>query len=425
MPTDSSVIIPAFFQRRHTLPLLTALASCQALAGGFALNEQSASAMGTAFAGRSSSALDASTVYGNPAGMSYLGEQVSSGIALINANSDISNASSNFTGSNDGDMVPLTAIPFGYYVKPLDENWHFGIGVYAPFGLATEYENNYQGRAFADKTDLSVVSIQPTLSYKLNEQWSFGGGVTANHAEGTLSSAVNPAPGVIPDGEFKVSGDDWGYGYNLGIMLQATASTRVGLAYRSKVDYRLEGDAENSKIANGLIPAGKYDGSLDLTTPETFELSVTQQFDSQWTGYAGYTWTRWSRFQEVVIKSPSNASKGLREITEEQNWHDTRSFATGLSYQLNPQWVLRSGIAFDPTPTNNTDRSPRIPSGDRYVFALGAGYSPTTNLTLDVAYVYLQEEQVSVDNTDHYGNHYQADFNNSAHSISGQATWHF
>jgi long-chain fatty acid transport protein len=416
---------PARLTSRLSISAFFALLSSPAFAGGFALNEQSASAMGTAFAGRSSSALDASTVYGNPAGMSYLGEQLSGGMALISASSDISNASSNFNGSNQGDMVPLTAIPFGYYVKPLDDNWHFGIGVYAPFGLATEYENNFQGRSFADQSDLSVVSIQPTLSYKLNEQWSFGAGISANHAEGTLSSAVNPAPAVFRDGEYKVSGDDWGYGYNLGVMFQATDSTRLGLSYRSKVDYTLEGEVKNTDIANGIVPAGKYDGSLALTTPETFELSVTHQFDSQWTGYAGYTWTRWSRFQEVLIESPSNASPILQEVTEEQNWHDTRSYAAGLSYQLNNQWVLRSGLAFDPTPSNNTDRSPRIPSGDRYVFALGAGYSPTDNLTLDLAYVYLQEEEVSVNNSEAGKGHYQADFNNAAHSLAAQATWRF
>ena len=405
------------------LTLLAFLGSSQAFAGGFALNEQSASAMGTAFAGRSSSALDASTVFANPAGMSYLGEQVSGGLALISANSEIDNTSSNFTGSNDGDMVPLTAIPFGYYVKPLDEHWHFGVGVYAPFGLATEYENTFQGRAFADQSELSVVSIQPTLSYKLNEQWSFGAGISANYADGTLSSTANPAPAMFRDGEYKVSGNDWGYGYNLGAMFQASANTRLGLSYKSKVDYRLEGDVENTAIANGMIKAGKYAGSLDLTTPESVDFSITHQFDSRWTGYAGSTWTRWSRFQEVLIESPGNPA--FPQVSEAQNWHDTVSYAAGLSYQLNPQWVLRSGLAFDPTPTNNTDRSPRIPSGDRYVFAVGAGYSPTSNLTLDLAYIYLQEESVSVNNNEHGKGTYQADFNNSAHSIAAQATWRF
>ena len=416
---------PNKLTRQLSISIPLALLSSQALAGGFGLSEQSASAMGTAFAGRASSALDASTVFGNPAGMSYLGEQVSGGIALISASSEIDNASSNFTGSNDGDMVPLTAIPFGYYVKPLDEHWHFGVGMYAPFGLATEYENNYQGRGFADQSELSIVSIQPTLSYKFNEQWSFGAGISANYAEGTLSSTVNPAPGFLRDGHYEVSGDDWGYGYNLGLMFQASDSTRMGLSYKSKVDYTLEGDVKNTAIANGAIKPGKYNGSLDLTTPESVDFSITHQFDSRWTGYAGSTWTRWSRFKEVVIDSPSNGSPLFSQVSEAENWHDTISYAAGLSYQLNPQWVLRSGLAFDPTPTNNTDRSPRIPSGDRYVFSLGAGYSPTANLTIDLAYVYLQEEEVSVNNSEAGKGYYNADFNNSANALAAQATWRF
>jgi long-chain fatty acid transport protein len=211
--TDTPLLKTNYVTRRLSISVALTLACSPVLAGGFGLSEQSASAMGTAFAGRASSALDASTVFGNPAGMNYLGEQVSAGMALISASSEIDNASSNFTGSNHGDMVPLSAIPFGYYVKPLDKHWHFGIGLYAPFGLATEYENGYKGRGFADKSELSVVSVQPTLSYKLNEQWSFGAGISANYAEDTLSSTVNPAPALFRDGEYQVSGDDWGYGY--------------------------------------------------------------------------------------------------------------------------------------------------------------------------------------------------------------------
>lgn len=144
---------------RLALTLAALLASNQLLAAGFAINEQSVSAMGTAFAGRSSSALDASTVYGNPAGMSYLKEQVSGGMALISAGTEIDHVNSNYRGSNDGDMVPLAAIPFGYYVKPLDEQWTFGLGVFVPYGLATEYENNYQGRRFAKDSDVTVIAI--------------------------------------------------------------------------------------------------------------------------------------------------------------------------------------------------------------------------------------------------------------------------
>ncbi len=118
---------------KTTLALAIGAVSSYSLAGGFALNEQSISNMGTAYAGRSSSADDATTVFGNPAGMSRLKrEQVSGGLALLDAKTDIDDASASATGSNDGDMVPFIGVPMGYYVKPLDDQWTFGLGVYAP-----------------------------------------------------------------------------------------------------------------------------------------------------------------------------------------------------------------------------------------------------------------------------------------------------
>jgi hypothetical protein len=120
------------------LGLAVALATSHVLASGFALNEQSISGMGSGFAGRSSSAEDASTVFGNPAGMSRLKrEQVSLGAATLFAKSDISQTRSTFGGQQDGDMVPATTVPMGYYVKPIDEHWAFGVGFYVPFGLIT------------------------------------------------------------------------------------------------------------------------------------------------------------------------------------------------------------------------------------------------------------------------------------------------
>lgn len=99
---------------KTSLGVAVALASSQLLASGFALNEQSISGMGTGFAGRSSSAEDASTVYGNPAGMSRLKrDQMTVGGAAVIAKSDISGRGSNKGGEMDGDMVPLVGVPMG------------------------------------------------------------------------------------------------------------------------------------------------------------------------------------------------------------------------------------------------------------------------------------------------------------------------
>ena len=398
-------------------------------ASGFALNEQSISGMGTSFAGRSSSAEDASTVFGNPAGMARLKrEEVYVGAAVIHAQSDISRASANagpatLAGSNDGDMVPSTGVPMGYYVKPLDDKVVFGLGIYVPFGLMTDYESNFQGRYHADKSYVRVITVQPTLSYRFNDKLSVGFGPTFNHIEGELTSSVlNPTSLGSNDGKVKVKGDDTAVGFNLGVLYEFTPGTRAGITYHSRVKYELEGDTRVS--GHGALAAivGKYDANLGLTTPESVDMSITHELNDAWTLYAGSTWTRWSRFKEIRVE---NDSAALPVIVEEQNWHDTWAHAVGLSYRLNPQWTLRTGIAVDQSPTNNVERSARVPSGDRTIFSVGAGWSPNPDMTIDVAYSYLQEESVDVNQQSSTRGDYHARYKNSAHGLGASLSYRF
>ena len=145
----------------------------------------------------------------------------------------------------------------------------------------------------------------------------------------------------------------------------------------------------------------------------------------------GSTYTRWSQLKKITVNNSgvsdsAIALAGLDAITEEQHWHDTWSHAIGASYRVNKQLVLRTGFSVDQTPTNNTDRSVRIPTGDRTVFSLGAGWTPVDNLTFDVAYSYLKEDPIKVrDNQPALGLTYNAKYENSANGFGGSVTYRF
>ncbi|MGE8372832.1 MAG: OmpP1/FadL family transporter [Pseudomonas putida] len=415
---------------KTSLGVAIALASSQLLASGFALNEQSISSMGTGFAGRSSSADDASTVFGNPAGMSRLKrEQATVGAAAVIAKSDISGPGSNLGGETDGDMVPFVGVPMGYYVKPIDDHWSVGFGVYVPFGLVTDYGSDDAARYWGKKSHVQVVTFQPTVSYAFNDKVSIGFGPTINRIEGELgSSLINPFTPGSNDGEVKIKGDDTALGYNIGILVQATDRTRVGLTYHSMVDYKLEGKTRVSTPLIGPFNGNKFDATLKIKTPESVDLSVTHELDDQWTLYAGSTWTRWSRLEDITVQNDVPAplaGSAFQTITEEQNWHDTWAHAIGASYKVNKEWVLRTGFTVDQSPTNNHDRSPRIPTGDRKVFSLGAGWSPNDDMTIDVAYSYLWEEDTKVNQVSATKGSYQAKYENSAHGIGASLTYRF
>nr|WP_170832270.1 MULTISPECIES: outer membrane protein transport protein [Pseudomonas] len=414
---------------KTSLALAVAGASTYSLAGGFAINEQSVSGMGTAFAGRSSSAEDASTVFGNPAGMSRLKrEQVSGGFALLDAKTDIDHGRGSFSGSNDGDMVPFIGVPMGYYVKPIDDKWTFGLGMYVPFGLVTDYEKGFQGRYYGTRSEVRVVTLQPTVSYKINDQLSVGFGPTINRIDGELTSALpNPVPGAA-DGKVKVKGDDTALGFNAGVLFEVDPSTRLGLTYHSKVKYKLRGDTTVSTSGVLAGSAGKYDASLDLETPESVDFSITHDLNADWTLYAGTTWTRWSRLEEIKVENDGvrgPLAGALGTITEEQHWRDTWSYAVGAAYKLNREWTLRAGLAYDQSPTRNEYRSPRIPTDDRKILSLGAAWSPSDDWTVDLAYSYLKEDEATVNQSSSSKGNYSSTYKNSAHGLGAQVTYRF
>ncbi|RUR34646.1 OmpP1/FadL family transporter [Vreelandella nanhaiensis] len=434
-----------------------AVFASQVHAGGYQINEQSVSGQGYSHAGRSSNVHDATIVYGNPAGMSFLDRaQITVGGTYLNVNSDIDNTSASrslqtpagslplgsVAGSNDGDMVPGTLVPFAFYAQPVNEQLAFGFGVYAPFGSKTEYEGDFQGRNQGNYTEVKVMTAQPTVSYRFNEQWGVGVGVTYNRVEGELRRQVPVAVGQAPNGapiitevDSRVEGDDEAWGYNLGVIYQPAPETTFGLTYRSKVDFNLEGNFSASSPVLDQLGIGTVTdtAALDLTTPETVNLSLTQQMSDNLKLMFGASWVRWSEFDQILV---TGAERG--EITnEQQKYSNAWAFSTGGEYQLTPQLALRAGVALDFTPTQDATRSVRIPSDDRRIFSIGAGWSPTPDLTLDFAYSYLTERSTQVDQTktDSFTvagqqtppitSNYSADYKNEAHGFGAQLTYRF
>lgn len=402
------------------------LLSEQTLANGFALNEQSVSSMGTSFAGRSSAALDASTVYGNPAGMSKLKEeQASFGFVLVVPDVDISNYSaSNAAGPVSGrvnnDITPPTPIPFNYYVKPLNDKWHFGFGVFSPSGLGSNYDNDSAVRYLADKSELTVIHFQPSLSYAVNEDFSIGVGVIASYSETLMSTRL---PGT--DGKLEITGDDWGFGYTIGFLYQLTPQTRAGLTYRSKVEYDFNTKTKIRDLAPSLGPQNMdINGSLSSTMPESVDFSITHEIDDRWTVYAGTTWTRWSRFKALTVKNPGSPSALFETLNQPMNWHDSWSYALGASYQLTPELVLRAGVALDDSPAGST-QNVRFPIADRKSFSIGAGWKASDQITVDVAYAYVKQKDFTLVQQDESGNSFQGDYAAAGHGFGMQLNYRF
>lgn len=418
--------------RKLALAIIAAGVGTQAMAGGFALNEQSVSAGGTANAGRASNVLDASVVYNNPAAMVKLKQaQFTQALAFIDAQTDISGVTAPLGGTSDGDIVPHTFVPSGFFTSGDQGGWAWGVAAYGSFGLKTNHEDSYAGRHLGDKSSVKVMTLQPTVSYALNDKVRVGAGVTFNYLDAYLSKNVSSlpnigggAPGTVL-GTTELEGDDYGYGYNLGIHADLTESTTAGLVYRSKVKYKID---DGSLTTSGTgVPvggvlvgaAGKYDGKTALTTPESVELSLSQRLTDATSVHAGATWTRWSRLKDLVITT----SHPLVPVTTETfEWKDAMGYAVGITHAVSDKLELRAGLAYDNSPVTAEHMSPRLPSGDRRIFSVGAGYQLSPTQTIDFSYTNLNEEKVQVNQP---ASAYVASFKNSASIYGLQFTQKF
>lgn len=359
-------------------------------AAGFALIEQSASGMGNAFAGAAAEAEDASTIYFNPAGMSYLPDsQLVVAGHILKTSGDFSNNGSvagagkplNGEGGDFGDWALLPNLYYSHAVTP---NIRLGLGISAPFGLKTEYDDNWLGRFQAIKSEIKTVNINPSLSIKVNDSLSLGMGVSAMRTSATLTRAVNF--GLAGEGYARIKGDDWGYGFNLGAIFQATPDTRIGLAYRSKVRQELDGSVKFRRPAAVPVAAAPDSGiTADVTLPENASLSLFSKINDQWDLMGDVTWTHWSRLKELRILRDSGA---LLSLTPE-NWENTLRYSLGANYRYSDNLKLRAGIAYDQEAIRDQYRTARIPGNDRTWLSLGAQYKVSTSGVVDVGYSHL------------------------------------
>lgn len=387
--------------------LAVSLTSSAAGAAGFQLFEQSGSGLGNAFAGGAASAEDASTIFFNPAGMTRIaGQQFVVAGHLINVEAEFENRGSTLgfapiplTGGDGGDAGGLGVVPNLYYAMDLTSDLKFGFGVNAPFGLKTHYDAGWVGRYHALTSQLTTININPALAYKVNDVVSIGAGIDALYADARLSNAVDfglialgPAGSQRFDGRAEVEGDDWGYGYNFGVLFNLSDATRIGVAYRSKITIDIDAEAEfnvPALLAPGFAALGVFretDASATVDLPDFGSLSVFHQLNSAWAVMADVTWTNWSRFDELRVEFDNPAQP---DAVTPENWDDSYRVAAGATYRHNDAWKFRAGIAYDESPVPDGFRTPRIPDEDRVWLSFGAQYKVSPNGSLDFGYTHI------------------------------------
>lgn len=398
-----------------TLAALSTSLSTQSFASGFALIENSASGQGNAYAGAAAIAEDASTVWFNPAGMMKLdGDQVVAVGHFIKPDSAFNNEGSTTAtgasltgGDDDGGKNALVAN--GYWVTSINQQMKFGLGVTTPFGLATQYDDTWVGRYHAVETDLKTININPSIAYRVNDQLSVGAGINLLFADVILTNAIDFGTLLgLPqsdDGFADLEADNLSspdFGINFGLMYELNDNTQIGVAYRSEIKIKVDGDAtflggsaaKTISDASGQFVKTGLSGELSL--PQSFSISVAHDIN-EFKLLADITWTGWSSFDELRIKF-DNPAQADGVTTED--WDDTFRYSVGVDWQYNNQITFRTGLAYDETPVPNAERrTPRVPGNSRTWLSFGGTYKIDDEFTIDVGYSHLFVSDTKINNT--------------------------
>ena len=397
----------SFMGRALGLAALVALSAVPVHAAGFSIFEQGTKAMGMAGA-FTAQADDPSLLFHNAGGLAFVEERAfSAGLTWIHSTKAELEGANPFPGEGyRAEQEKLSEFPpHLYFIQPISDTWKFGLGITAPFGLVTEWEDpdQFAGRFISTKAALEAVDINPTIGWQISPNFGLGFGAIGRISTVELNRSIpsiNPFTQTVVDVErLKLEGDfSEGFGFNVGLLHKVTPSFSWGLSYRSQISVDYEGDARLTQVSTGNA---QFDAIIRSRLPFDTDLPVEASIDFPDVASLGlafgltpnllvetdFNWTGWSNFQEVPITFTGGATNSLPDTSLPQNWEDVYNYRAGLRWNSSPTSQWRIGYVFDESPQPEEGVSPLLPDADRNGITLGYGH--TGAIGFDLAFMYL------------------------------------
>ena len=364
-------------------------ATAAANAGGFSIREQSAYGQGSSFAGIAAGGA-LSSMFWNPATMTqFKGTNLELSAAAILPKAEHFNAAGTSVVGNSGEAAVVPSNYFSYQVN--DRLW-VGMAVNAPVGLGVNFPAVWggTGRFYAQDSNVASYNFNPNIAYKLTDWLSVAIGFQAQYMWVNYQQFTGVAS------NFTLNGTGWGYGLTAGVTITPTASTTIGIGYRSGINNKIDGTMSGGV---GLSTNGPINTTVNL--PDTLTIGLRQGLTDRLTLLAGYEWSNWSRIGTSRVYQSSGApalgTTGAA-ITLPFEYSDGHFYSIGAEYKLDPAWTIRAGFAFEKSPVTDAVRTPRLPDNDRNWYSAGFSYKPPqmAGLTLDFGYSYIDVKNTPI-----------------------------
>jgi long-chain fatty acid transport protein len=405
------------------------LAPGPAAAGGLYLYEIGTRDAGFASAGWAARADDVSTLATNPAGLARLkSRQFMVGAQPLYADVKFDPDGNTTVDGKDGDAADWIPSAGLFYGRPINERWAYGVGVYGNFGSALDYGTDWVGRYYVDQVTLQAIVFQPTVSYRLNDEWSVGAGLAAVYGIYEQQARVrNLEPGA-GDGRLKIDDEDLVFTGNFGVLWEPSAETRFGLQYLMSADLEFNdrpsltgiGPLLEAIIDRQGLAGGKL--GLDFTYPNAVRLSAYHDLNARWSVMGNVGWDEWSEFGKVDVLVSAEDQENL---VFDRNYDDTWHAAVGAEYRASDRWRFSGGVAYDSSMMDDDERTPDLPTGEAWRFGFGAEYTTASGLRIAGTYALIWNGDLDMDvNRGPLAGRVSGTYNDTAiHALGFIVTW--
>ena len=400
-----------------------------AKAQGFSVYEHDACTMARGATGVAAPCAGGSAIFFNPAGIlgSTTRFNIEGNLTLIAPTGDYTDSASRVQTDLQKHTFP---VPAGYATYQISPRLAAGIGVYAPYGLTTDWPTTSPGRYLAYKTTIASIYVQPTIAWAVTKNFQVGGGPVYVHSSAQVHRRIDASTTGIPgtpltlaslgvptgtdfaDALFDVSGNGWGF--HVGAMFKPTDKFSIGLRYLSQVKINYTGTASFTAVPTGItlaagnpfgVPAGtpldailsaafdpdsllsNQSASTSITMPWQVVGGVAYKVLDNLTVLADWQHTNWSSFQTLALNL-----KLAPSIASAESYGNTDAFRVGLDWQATPTFAVRAGALRHNGASPDQSVTPLLPEGNRVEGTLGVGIKLLPQLRLDLGYQYLQQQ---------------------------------
>jgi long-chain fatty acid transport protein len=375
-----------------SLSLLTGISSnaMAAYSDSFAHN---ASGLGYSYVGTEAITEDASYQFYNPAILTSFTQQQFNIGGLYAAEKKTFNGSTSYVPyainqSGTASASGSVEVPFFYYVLPFQKRFAFGLGISAIGGTGQVYPDNSILRYTSTRSFFGIVSASPALAAAVCDNFSVGAGLDVNYIWTQLNSMASSYPPGGADSKIQNSANNIGYGWHAGILYKLSPATRIGLAYRSKVNFNPSGDSEYILNPGTELKTEFTTNNFNyaIATAPITSLSLYHSFNDKWALMTGVSYTQWSLLHAVTFYNIATPI-GALNLPAQLNFHNTWFFGVAGNYQATEKWLLKAGIAYDQDQSDH-----RVQLAESVVtpimvrVAFGARYQANKDASIDMGY---------------------------------------